>query len=130
MSLHWDAFAAFALVVMAVLWTMAGIVLLPSPGRTVNRLLALLLVLEGLVWGGGNVVAAVATEPRYVFGAVVTSIAGTPILVAAYLTFLGSALDTPLTRPLRGQRARTALFGAAVAAACSIVVWPRLFVRG
>lgn len=106
----------------------AVVVYRTAPYRAVNRALARLLVLEGVIMGfsaGWN--QMVESEPLSYLLAVI----GTAAVAAVpyeYLGFLGAALDAPLTAPFRSKRARRILRSLSLIAAAVVFIAPSLFI--
>jgi len=121
----WSVPGTFTLVAA---WCSAIVVLRTNPRRTLNRILSLILVLEGILAGGVMGLNFSFDNP-----ATVTTLAtvGTAALVALpfqYLSFLAFALDTPLVVPFR-SRAATILLGlASTVAAIYVVTNPHMFI--
>ncbi len=103
--MSWSWWGAPGVLVMGLAWALAVVALRAAPGRRLNRLLALLLFLEG-AYTGTNVGLILFVEGKS--AAEVVSLVGLVtqiVLPFQYLLFLGEALRTPLTRPFRSRRA-------------------------
>jgi len=117
-----------AVLLLFVAWAAALVVYRTAPHRAVNRALARVLLLEGLVMGfsaGWNQMAESASVSLLI------AVIGTMAVAAApyhYLIFLGAALDAPLVRPFRGRRARQLLLALSVLAAGVVLVRPGWFI--
>ncbi len=106
----------------------AATVFLLRPHALQNRLLALALFVEGLIfttvwvtWSAGDPGDAYASRiinQVLVWGWTFT-----------YLMFLGT-LDTPLARPFSGRMVRRILLASWTLAAMSVVLWPEAYVTG
>ncbi|MGQ0537236.1 MAG: hypothetical protein ACT4PT_14330, partial [Methanobacteriota archaeon] len=108
-------------------WLAAAVVYASAPRRAANRLLAVILCLEGVTFTLGPLFSIQDSAARFYAAAVLADVlwAALPPL---YLAFLGAALDTRITRPFRGRTARTALVLLSLSAAAFAVVRPSLFV--
>lgn len=126
--MSWSWWGAPGVLTMGLAWTLAIVALRAGPGRSLNRLLAWLLLLEG-AYTGTNVGLVLFVESRSI--AEFISLVGLLTQVALplqYLLFLGKALRTPLTSPFRDRRTRTILAAATVLLAGSALLRPGLFV--
>lgn len=105
--------AALDLAVGVCALAIAAVVYIAAPRQWANRLMALLLLVDGLGWFG-IAAAAAGFFPGLPGTQAVqrVTLAASPWLYAA---FVATALDVPLTRPLRGRRAQAALLALAVA---------------
>ncbi|HVL49465.1 MAG TPA: hypothetical protein VM889_12975 [Candidatus Thermoplasmatota archaeon] len=92
-----------------------------SPRATVNRLLALYLVLVGANFVANRIPVFFEGLTQLTYNATVYEHATNFAVPFAYLLFMGAALDTPLARPLRHRVARLLLL-AGIAAAFVVVV--------
>lgn len=124
----WSLWGVPGILSTLVAWGAAFLVFRTDPSRTVNRRLAALLLLEGL-WLTGSVGVLFFLESAPTVHAV--AVVGTAALAAlpfVYLAFLGTALDTPLVRPLRSEGAFGLLVLLAVAAGAAVLLRPDAFV--
>jgi hypothetical protein len=113
---------------MGLAWALAVVALRAAPGRRLNRLLAVLLLLEG-AYTGTNVGLILFVESRS--AAVLVSHVGMLTQIAlplAYLLFLGEAIRTPLTAPLRSRAAQIGIPVAIVVLCGFALLQPSLFV--
>ncbi|MEJ2502670.1 MAG: hypothetical protein P8177_05035 [Gemmatimonadota bacterium] len=109
-------------------WSAAVVVYRTAPHREVNRSLAVVLVLEGMVMGFSAGWNQLVEGPEVSYVLVVL---GTMAVAAApyqYLAFLASAFDVPPVRPFRGATARTILATLSVATATLVLARPQWFV--
>ncbi|MGQ0537237.1 MAG: hypothetical protein ACT4PT_14335 [Methanobacteriota archaeon] len=118
----------FAFVFWLLCWGMAALVYAAAPRRTSNRLLAVILFLEGSSLGlVGTLLSFALDGTRWGYAANVTGGVSLQSLPPLYLAFLGSALATPLVAPFRGKGARRVLLAASALIAFGIALWPHLF---
>lgn len=126
--MSWSLWGVPGTLSMVVAWTAAVVIYRTGPDRSVNRRLAVLLLLEGL-WLGGDLGVLFFLDS---FAAVrIASLVGTAALAAfpfVYLAFLGIALPTPLVRPFRSRLALWILGAFAAVAATAVFVFPGSFV--
>lgn len=125
--MSWSWWGAPGVLVMGLAWTLAVVALRAAPRRRLNRLLAVLLLLEG-AYIGTNVGLIHFVEGRSAAGLVslvgmVTQIA----LPLQYLLFLGEAIRTPLTTPFRGRRATVLVMVTVIALCAAGLLRPSLF---
>lgn len=109
-------------------WSAAVVVYRTAPHRELNRSLAVVLVLEGMVMGFSAGWNQLVESPGFSHALVVL---GTMAVAAApyqYLTFLGSAFDVPAVRPFRGPVARVVLGILSAGAAAVVLARPHWFV--
>lgn len=109
-------------------WSAAVVVYRTAPHREVNRSLAVVLVLEGMVMGFSAGWNQLVESPEVSYAIVVL---GTMAVAAApyqYLTFLAAAFDVPPLRPFRGAIARTVLATLSVGAATLVLARPHWFI--
>ena len=103
-------------------WSLAVVVLLTGPGLRRDRLLALLLIVEGAAWGSGAGFLYLSESPVvawYLQAVFVTALLAMP---GCALAFAGT-LPTTLTAPLRSR------FGLGVLVAWTVVVELCYFAR-
>ena len=113
MTFH--AIAVPGVLALALAWGLAAVVLSTGPGARRDRLLALLLVVEGIAWGTGSgflYLTTSATVAWYLQAIFITSMLALP---CCYLAFVGT-LSTPLVTPLRSRAALVVLAGLAAGA--------------
>lgn len=121
----WPAPSALLVVVA---WTAAVVVYRTAPHRQLNRSLAVVLVLEGMVMGFSAGWNQLVESPDVSHVIVVI---GTMAVAAApyqYLAFLASAFDVPPVRPFRGTAAQRVLGALSVGAAVLVLVRPQWFI--
>jgi len=99
-----------------------------TPHRRVNRLLAVVLVLEGLYAAGNFGLIFFVTRPEWARVFALLGALGMATLPFEYLAFLGEALKTPLVRPLRTGPGRWLIHVAAVCAAGIVLLNPSAFI--
>ena len=114
---------------MVLAWALAAVVLVTGPGARRDRLLALLLFVEGLSWGTGSgfLYLVESAKVAWVLQAIFTS--AFIALPACYLAFIGT-LPTPLARPLRSRAGLAALVAATLAAEAFWLTHRELFIAG
>jgi len=120
----------FALVALALCWSLAAVLYRVSAAGSVARKLSLLLVVEGATLISTGYLDLFLTEsakalPFYpVFFRVeeIVHTVGDCAMLALYPPFLAAALRTGMTRPFSSIRVRIAL-GAAALVLCGIVLW-------
>lgn len=123
----WSLWGVPGVLSTLVAWTAALVVWRTGPARRVNRRLAALLLLEGM-WLTGSVGVLFFLESREAVR--VVSVLGVATLVTlpfVYLAFLGTALETPLVRPFRSDRAFVLLILLAGGAAAVVLLRPGSF---
>ncbi len=120
----WGVPGTFAIVAA---WCCAIIALRTNPGRTLNQMLSLILILEGLFVGCLLGLLFFFDNPTIVTALVTCGMAAMIALPFQYLSFLAVSLDSPLVAPFR-SRAATVLLGL-VSAVAAIFVFanPHLF---
>ena len=124
----WSSWGAPGVFVLLLAWTAAGVTLRAAPQRRMNRLLALLLVLEGAHGAGAAGFAFMVVDPKWAqFFAVLAAVTQVA-LPLQYLVFLGEALRAPLARPLRSRAVVVALNTLTVAAAAFVLAAPDRFI--
>lgn len=117
--MEFHAIAVPGVLAFALAWLLAAVVLATGPGARRDRLLALLLFVEGVVWGCGSgflYLTTSATVAWYLQAVFTTAVLALPF---CYLAFVGT-LPTPLVAPLRGG---SALISLAVLAAGAEAWW-------
>lgn len=127
MVVQWNAFAAPALVALAVSLATSALVYFTRPYARANRRLGLLILLEGVVIfclnGGAYLLESSAAVWVFMgFGTIAVS-----LKPAAYLSFLAT-LPTTLTRWFRSRTGMVVVWVGAAASASLWFVAPHLFV--
>jgi len=116
-------FLAFAVASVA-----AWLLYAANPTRPQNRYLAIALALEGVAMGCFGV-AALATDPDLSLDVIAVNVGAAALLPTFYLGLLGT-LDSPLSRPFHGRRARLALLSVAILVYITVLVRRDLFAPG
>jgi len=101
-AVNWHLIAIPGVLALVFSWCLAAVVLATGPGLRRDRLLALLLVVEGTAWATGSGFLYLAQSPetaRYLQAIFVGMLLMMP---ACSLAFAGT-LPTPLMAPLRSQ---------------------------
>ena len=127
----------FALVALAMCWTLAAVLFRVGTKGSVARQLSLLLVVEGVTLISTGYVDLFLTEyarahpfyPVFFRAEEIVHTMGDCAMLALYPPFLGMALQTKWTRPFAGNRVRVAL-GVAATIVCGFVVWGPLTFGG
>lgn len=122
----WDVSSITSAYILAFALVFAPIILLISPERVVNRLLALIALFEAILAAGFYLMPVI---PEYSV-ARAASLMGAGALNALpflYLALLGHTLRTPLVAPFRSTAARWVLYGAATLGFLAVLVWPHHF---
>jgi len=120
----------FALVALALCWSLAAVLYRVSATGSVGRKLSLLLVVEGATLISTGYLDLFLTEsakalpfyPVFFRAEEIVHTVGDCAMLALYPPFLAAALRTRMTRPFSGVRVRIAL-GAAALVLCGIVLW-------
>lgn len=128
MGLNWTYWGVPGTLSLLVAWGLAAVVLRTAPDRALNRQLALLLVLEGLVRGTGTGLLFFMESSAAVFALGLICAVATGAIAFQYLAFLGASLASPLVAPFRTRRGRIALGVLATAAAIAPLLFPANFV--
>lgn len=129
MALYWNPLGALGLFNALTAWTLAVVIFAARPERWQNRILALLLAVEGFYWAGGAGLVYLTTDPATAYAAqAVTEVVG-PAFRILYLVFLGT-LETPLVGPLRSRPVVALLLVASVASAAFAFARMDLFLAG
>lgn len=123
----WSLWGVPGTVAALVTWAAAAVIYRTDPERCINRRLAFLLVLEGLWVAGAMGVLFFLESEGAVRTASLVATSANAALPFVYLSFLGSALPTPLVAPFRGRTALWLLAGAAIGAAALVLAVPDLF---
>jgi len=108
-------------------WSLAAAVLLTGPGLRRDRLLALLLLVEGTAWGTGSGILYLLESPtaaRYLQAIFVGMLLAMP---GCALAFIGT-LPTPLVAPLNSRVGLVAIAVVTVAAELYFLAQPARFV--
>ena len=108
-------------------WFCAIVALRTAPGRPLNRMLALILVLEGLFAGGMMGLLFLVDDPTIVIALVTVGASAAAALPYQYLTFLAIALDSPLVKPFRSRFAMILLGIFSLLAVTLVFVYPERF---
>ena len=108
-------------------WSCAIVALRIAPGRPLNRMLGLILVLEGLFAGGMMGLLFLFEEPSIVVALVTIGSAAAAALPFQYLSFLAIALDSPLVKPFRSRIAMILLGFLSFFAVTLVFVFPERF---
>lgn len=128
MAVIWNPWA-FPFLLLALGEAAVGaFVYLARPGRFQNRILALLLVSEGLAWMLVGFSFSVG-DPGTFYASFATEQVAWVLVNVAYLAFLGT-LATPWSRPLGTRAARWGLVSVTVLASVAFVAWPEVFWTG
>jgi len=125
-GLTWTPWALPGLLTAALAWAGAIVVLRTNPHRSLNRRLAVLLSLEGLWMAGG--LFYMIEDPVIAYRAGAVAVAAMAALPFQYLSFLGTALRTPLVRPFRSRVSLTVLAAASIGAAAWVLLDPSSFI--
>src|SRR5947209_19098925 len=96
-------------------WALAAVVLVTGPGARRDRLLALVLVVEGVAWGCGSGFLYLTTSATVAWSLQAVFTTAMLALPFCYLGFVGT-LPTPLVTPLRGRSALIVLAALAAGA--------------
>ncbi len=128
MNLDWSWWALASLVTLVVAWGAAIVVIRVRSDRSVNRRLALVLLLEGLFIGCSSGFVFLVDRPEAVFALGVVATATMVALIPQYLSFLAASLQTSLVAPFRGRTALVLLGVASVAGALLVVLFRGHFV--
>ena len=108
-------------------WCSTFVALRTAPKRKLNRLLSLILLLEGSYSAGLIGVLFFIDNQAIVYAMVTVGTAALVALPFQYLAFLAIALDSPLVAPFRSRLARIALNVASVSVAILVFAMPQLF---
>ncbi|HLE97162.1 MAG TPA: hypothetical protein VI997_07320 [Candidatus Thermoplasmatota archaeon] len=130
MELAWTWWATAPVVIWLLSWSVAWFVYRTAPRRTVNRLLAGVLLFEGVYFGLGSALGQVLLDPVDAVALYVTMNAFLPPLAALYLMFLGYAVDAPMTRALRSRTFAWIALSIALAWSAIVVLFPALSAAG
>ena len=109
---------------------LAALVFLAGPDRNVNRLLASLLLLNGINITSGAGLMYLIDDYASAFGFQMVAYVCLAGSLTAYPIFMGTALRTPLVAPFRWWPARLVFIGVTVAAIYLILSNPILFSTG
>ena len=120
------------LAAIAACWVFAAVLYRVAPAGSVAHKLALLLLIEGftLLTAGfperalGVSETVYAAHPLYARIAFIAHTAGDAAMLALYPTFFAVALQTPLTRPFAGDKARIFLIVAAIVLVFAVQLAP------
>lgn len=122
----WTPWALPGLVSSAFAISAAIILFRAAPDRSLNRRLAVVLLLEGL-WSSAGIFFLVESTAVFMVIAAI-GVGAMAALPFQYLSFLGVALDTLLVRPFRSRAAFLVLAGLSVLAATALLLFPRVFI--
>jgi hypothetical protein len=126
MGLTWTFWATPSLLTGLTAWAEAVVVIRTAPERSLNRRLALLLFLEGIVANLGSV-SFLIQDPwtaQLFFSVLLAALATLPF---QYPAFLAVAVDSPLVRPFRSRTAFGLLALCSAAAAAWLLASPNTF---
>ena len=121
----WPAPSALLLLLA---WSAAVVVYRTAPHRELNRSLAVVLALEGMVMGFSAGWNQLVESPGLSRALVVLGTMAVAAVPYQYLTFLASAFDVPPVRPFRKAAARRVLGVLSVGAAAAVLARPHWFV--
>lgn len=131
MVLVWNPWGALGLVVVAATAVLAWFVYRAGPSRPVNRSLALLVVVEGvLVTACDDGVGLFLTRASDYYAVAQVHAVAHIALPFLYLGFLAKAVDSPLVRPLQNRWAGPALLAGMLAWQAYRALDPAAFVPG
>lgn len=122
----WTWWAIPGLTATAAAFGAAVVLLRTALGRSLNRRLAAVLLLEA-AWQSGAVLFLLEDRGLAALYASL-AVAALAALPFQYLSFLGAALRTPLVRPFRSRVAFPILAAASVSAASVLVAAPHAFI--
>ncbi len=128
MALTWTWWGVPGLLAFLAAWAAAGIALRIAPHRTLNRRLAMLLLLEGLWAGAAFGFVLFLREPELVPVIATLGAAAVVALPYQYVSFLAVALNAPLLGPFRSRRSRLILDGLSVVSMVVVFARPAWFV--
>jgi hypothetical protein len=126
MGLTWTFWATPSLLTGLTAWAEAVVVIRTAPERSLNRRLALLLFLEGIVANLGSV-SFLIQDPwtaQLFFSVLLAALATLPF---QYPAFLAVAVDSPLVRPFRSRTAFGLLALCSAVAAAWLLASPNTF---
>lgn len=124
----WSLWGVPGAIAALVTWAAAAVIYRTDSRRSINRRLAVLLILEGLWIAGGMGFVFFLENAGAVRIASLAAAAAIAALPFVYLAFLGVALPTPLVAPFRTRTAFWLLGVAATGAAALVLAVPELFV--
>ena len=108
-------------------WTCAFFALRADPRRAINRMLCLILILEGLFSGGMTGLLFFFGNPSIVIAIVTVGASAMVALTFQYLYFLAVALDSPLVKPFRSRTAMILLGISSLLAVILVFAMPERF---
>lgn len=124
----WNWWGVPGVLVLVLAWTAAIIALRAGAGRSLNRRLAAVLLLEG-VYGAGNFgLIFFVTAPEWAARLALVAAVAMATLPLQYLAFLGGSLRTPLVRPLRSRSGLWIIHVLTLAAAVTVLALPGRFI--
>ncbi|MGQ0536050.1 MAG: hypothetical protein ACT4PT_08250 [Methanobacteriota archaeon] len=129
MGLYWNPLGALGLSNALAIWALAAAIYLAAPQATQNRRLAVFLSIEAAMYSGGAGWIYLVEEPHWAYAAQTLTEIASPLLIAAYLSFLAT-LETPSVRPLRARGVLPTLWVVAVLGALFVASRPGLVVSG
>ncbi len=109
-------------------WLAAAVVYRTAPHRSVNRALARVLLLEGLVMGFSAGWPQMVESRALSYAMATIGTAAVAAVPYQYLAFLGAAIDSPAVAPFRSTRVRWVLNVLSVVAAAFTLLRPSLFI--
>lgn len=121
----WPGPSALLLVVA---WGAAAVVYRTAPHRQLNRSLAVVLLLEGMVMGLSAGWNQMLESPDLAHAFVIVGTMAVAAVPYQYLAFLASAFDVPPVKPFQSPGARRLLAASSVAAAALVLARPEWFV--
>lgn len=130
MELTWSWWGVPGGLAFVISWSAAVFVLRTVPARSVNRRLAVVLLLEGLYVGCNFGFLFFFGDPRLVSALAVLGTASMAALPFQYVGFLGSSLRIRLVAAFRSGRAALVLSGLSAGAAGWVILAGDRFVTG
>lgn len=127
MPLAWNAWGVPFLVAAIIHLAAALFIYFVGPSRLLNRALGITLFFGAVIEAGYGLGAMSTTEADAYAFAVISQL-GKFVIAPMYLLFLGTALHTPLVRPLRAPAVRVGLVAAAVLMPIAVALWPASFI--
>jgi hypothetical protein len=129
-GLTWTWWGAPGLLALLVGVLLAVAALRADARRELNRRFAVVLLLEGIHVGCNFGALFFFESAAWVIWIARFGMVAAAVLPYQYLAFLGSALDTPLVRPLKSRAAARVLNGVSVVVGLSVLAFPSLFMTG
>lgn len=128
MNLVWTWWGIPGTFAFVAAWCCAAVALRTGSGRTLNRRLSLILILEGILAAGQIGLLFFFDNPTIVTALATVGTAAMAALPFQYLSFLAIALETPLVVPFRSRGATVLLGLASTVAAIFVVINPHMFI--